>query len=245
MGPQGEKGADGALPEVLPWSKDDRTLWLRGACVTHRGGMWQAKCPTAAEPGDAANEWRCLAVGVSNIFFEQSTENPRKAVLTITLSNLDVIERSVALQIPLHKGKWEADDDYEVNDEVASDGCTWRARTASKGVEPGKSDAWVLVAKKGRTGPQGERGERGPVGGPGARGEKGERGEKGIDGQPGPRGERAVLTRLLGKYRVGLSVRKGESVEHDGHVWVAEVNRPTSVPNAQDDQWTVLAGGNW
>jgi len=82
-----------------------------------------------------------------------SGSDPRAHVLLMELADGSMHARHVRIAVPVHRGKWDADATYSANDEVAWDGHSWRCRRADlRGSEPGKSDAWLMVARRGSKG---------------------------------------------------------------------------------------------
>lgn len=70
--------------------------------------------------------------------------------LCFRLTDGRTIDKEVALPIPLHHGRWEQGRSYGLGDEVANNGCSWRAKRVTM-TEPPSAD-WVLVAKQGAKG---------------------------------------------------------------------------------------------
>lgn len=248
------------MTAALPWSVG--TIYAGLAVVTHRGGTWQAKCETRSEPGDSSGEWRCLAAGVSAVQITGPGATPRETMLRVVLS--DGSEHAVVLrmQVPVHMGKWEPERTYQVNDEVAWSGSTWRAARELVGTEPGNGEGWLLVAKAGRRGEQGERGERGepglqgavgpagpqgergPVGKQGATGERGPAGATGEQGKQGERGETAVLGEFAGPFTAGRRYSRGHIVRAQNALWLCVVRTTMKVPLAgPDGDWVLLLQG--
>lgn len=81
-----------------------------------------------------------------------ATDDPRTYVLRLTLADGEAIEHTFSLPVPLHCGKWDAERAYRLNDLTAWSGNTWCARRETAGEEPGRTDAWHLVAKQGKRG---------------------------------------------------------------------------------------------
>lgn len=75
-------------------------------------------------------------------------------------------------------GKWDENLCYRRGDIVAWDSGSWAAmRVTEKGEQPGTSDAFMILTKRGRAGKQGDPGLPGKQGKPGEPGEKGDKGE--------------------------------------------------------------------
>lgn len=81
-----------------------------------------------------------------------ATDDPRNYVLRLTLESGEVVECQFTLPVPLHMGKWNVERTYSLNDLTAWSGNTWCARRETTGEEPGRTDAWHLVAKQGKRG---------------------------------------------------------------------------------------------
>lgn len=76
-------------------------------------------------------------------------------------------KRIFVLPIPIYRGVWKNEQDYERGDITTVGGSTWHAQTDSKGVRPGNgSKAWQLSVKCGRDGKDGQS-IMGPAGPPG------------------------------------------------------------------------------
>jgi hypothetical protein len=143
-----------------------------GDLVRHNGGVFQAFTDTDAAPGSDRCGWVCVINGVADTRFEMSGPH-RKHIAVMTDGR--AVSHEWRETFPIHKGKWAEGDVYAEGEEVAWDGCTWRAKTAT-GEQPGQSGDWLLVAQRGAAGKRGDLGPRGEKGDQGGRGDKGEPG---------------------------------------------------------------------
>jgi len=117
-----------------------------GALATHRGGLWQARDDTQAEPGTGL-DWRLIANGIADLSGSVDENDPRLMTFSMHLASGDQINLEHRLPLPLHRGRYEAGTEYQQGDEVALNGSSWRARETTMTSPPGS--AWLLVAKTG------------------------------------------------------------------------------------------------
>jgi hypothetical protein len=87
-------------------------------------------------------------------------------------------------------GKWDQSKEYRIGDIVGWEHASWICNGKTQD-EPGKSDAWMIQAERGKKGDKGERGFKGDPGVPGPVGLTGPAGPRGLpgpQGNPGPQG---------------------------------------------------------
>ena len=138
-GPQGEKGEQGSLPTVEPYTPG--RIYYRGNVVADETGSYQAKRDTAKVPCPESEDWTCLA--------RSGTDGQDGRPLR-------------------PRGTYDPNgQDYCWLDVVMLNGSSFVALRDDPGPCPGEN--WQLVAsagKRGQQGLKGERGERGPAGPP-------------------------------------------------------------------------------
>lgn len=118
----------------------ERIAALDGQLSAHRLVLTDMRTPAPAVSHHQA--------GIDDISVEMVGD--RTLHLCFVLTDGRKIDKEVSLPIPLHHGRWEKDRSYGLGDEVANNGCTWRAKRATT-TEPPSAD-WVLVAKQGAKG---------------------------------------------------------------------------------------------
>ena len=263
--PRPRDGKDGTVPPAGLYIPG--RVYDAGECVTAHGGLWQAVQRTATAPDPEDRAWRVLADGTESYVGEVDADDPRAFSLTNRLSSGTVHEAAFRLAVPLHRGHYQSDTTYELNDEVALDGSTWVCVVELATTAPPSAE-WKLAAQRGgrgKTGPRGERGERGERGLPGAKGEPGI-GEK---GDPGPRGAGLAGVeeiapgiirlqyedgdvsppiavpgmRFIGVYVPGETYERGDLVRFGYHLFVCQ-ERTNTMPTATGDEWALLIPGN-
>jgi hypothetical protein len=129
-------------------------VWTAGrhsasTSVRHANGLFMARRDTEHEPPH--EDWLPLVVGLAG--FELSWNGERTVALRTRLSDGTGYEMIRTLAVPLFRGYWSSDADYEEGDRVARFG-EWHALKASKGVEPGSAgsdEAWLRVNGKANT----------------------------------------------------------------------------------------------
>jgi hypothetical protein len=188
-GPPGEPGKEGSPGLPGPRGEVPPPVFLRdgqgapaGTWGVWNGGLWYARANTEAAP-DRDASWMLMANGFAGAEF-QVTKEGAEGVLALVLSDGSRKEFAIPLSPVEHLGPWTAGEIYTLNQEVAYNGCTWRARGRT-GSEPGKDENWRLVSSRGKAGP---RGEQGPAGTIGLTGPKGPRGRGVADLGIDPRG---------------------------------------------------------
>jgi hypothetical protein len=166
-GPQGQEGRLGSVAGVKTLRAGHR--YLEQDLATWRGGLWQAGRDTTLTPEDD-DSWKLIVNGVNPDGVQMAYE-PDGDVATLSFGMADGRKHSVKICVsPVkHLGAYEEGREYHLNDEVAFNGCTWRALRSTDTSPPGED--WRLVSQRGKSGPRGEpgpHGPAGPVGPPGA-----------------------------------------------------------------------------
>ena len=259
--PRPRDGRDAFLPIAAAYVTG--RVYEPGEVCTHRAGCWQAINRTAEEPGPEAAGWRVLADGLAGLELIRD-EDPRSFWLGFDQS--DGLRRDLFLRLPLtlHRGLYASDALYELNDEVAMNGSTWRCLVEKATTSP-PSDEWSLVAVRGErgargaVGPQGERGVQGVPGRDGEQGPQGEQGERGIsvtgvireapgiirlqyeDDTVSPPIDLTTI-RYRGVYTPGETYQPGDLVRFGYHLFVAQ-NTTNNVPQANSEDWSLFLPG--
>jgi hypothetical protein len=136
-----------AIPPFVP-----PLVWTRGrhgagTVVRHRNGVFMARRDTGAEPG--TNEaWLPLLVGVAALDLRWKDE--RALLLAVELSDGTIVETERQMAVPIVRGYWDAEANYEPGDRVFRYG-EWHACKPSQGIDPtaaGSEQAWVKVSGK-------------------------------------------------------------------------------------------------
>jgi hypothetical protein len=115
-----------------------------GVTVRHRNGLFLARRDTDGEPGKD-DGWLPLLVGVAGL--DLHWEGERTVALRAMLSDGTIYEMIRKLAVPIVRGYWSADADYDAGDRVFRFG-EYHALVPSKGVEPGSAGAeetWLKV----------------------------------------------------------------------------------------------------
>jgi hypothetical protein len=258
--PRPRDGRDGHL--TIAHAYVPGRVYDPGEIARHLGGTWQAIDRTTEAPGPAAATWRIIADGLHEIDVAQL--DARSFMLGIDQS--DGLRRELPLRfpIPLHRRQYRGDVVYELGDEVALDGSSWRC-LVDKATSSPPSDEWALVAQRGGRGRQGERGPQGE------QGEAGAPGQEGLQGRPGEVGPRGrsiasvwqerpgLLTlqydddtvsppldltvfRYAGTYSPGQSYASGDVVRFGFNLWIAR-ERTNVVPSATTPAWAMFLPG--
>jgi predicted nucleic acid-binding Zn-ribbon protein len=167
-GSPGPRGEPGQIPPPL-FLQDDQGA-PAGTWGVWKGGLWYARANTEAAP-DRDASWILMANGFAGAEFIV-TKDGAEGVLALILSDGARKEFAIPLSPVEHLGPWTAGEVYTLNQEVAYNGGTWRARGTTS-TEPGKDDKWRLVSQRGKAGPKGDPGSvglKGPAGPPGPKG---------------------------------------------------------------------------
>jgi hypothetical protein len=134
------------VPPFLP-----PPIWTAGrhpgtTVVRHCNGLFMARRDTDAEPPH--EDWLPLVVGVAGLDLRWTGD--RTMAMRARLSDGTQYETIRTLAIPIVRGYWSADADYEEGDRVFRYG-EFHALQASRGIEPGiagSDDHWLKVGGK-------------------------------------------------------------------------------------------------
>jgi len=119
-----------------------------GVSVRHRNGLFMARRDTEDEPGRGDGAWLPLVVGLAGLDLRWTGE--RQLAVRAALSDGTTYELLHRIAVPIVRGYWTADADYEVGDRVFRYG-EFHALEASRGVEPGSpgsEETWLKVGGK-------------------------------------------------------------------------------------------------
>jgi hypothetical protein len=136
-----------ALPPFVPppvWTEGRHGA---GVMVRHRNGLFLARRDTYGEPGKD-DAWLPVLVGLSGL--DLRWEGERTVALRAMLSDGTSYEMVRTLAVPIVRGYWSAEADYEPADRVFRFG-EWHALQASKGIQPGtrgSEEHWLKVGGK-------------------------------------------------------------------------------------------------
>jgi hypothetical protein len=142
--------------------------YQEGTIGTWRGGLWQAWRDTKDVPVEDGG-WRLLANGVADVSLIENNAGDSVSFV-MELADQTLVTKHIDLALVKHRGTYDPECEYKLNEEVAWNGSTWRALRSTRGVEPPGED-WRLVAQRGKSGPRGDPGPiglTGPGGPPGA-----------------------------------------------------------------------------
>jgi hypothetical protein len=260
--PRPRDGRDGYL--AIAHSHVAGRVYDPGELCRHRSGTWQAIDRTTETPGPDATTWRVIADGVAEIEPLGDAADPR--VFGYAIEQSDGLRRELTTRfpIPLHRRQFASDASYEMGDEVALDGSTWRCLVERATTSP-PSPEWALIAQRGGRGKQGERGPQGDQGASGVPGRQGEPGAIGLAG-PAGRGVSGVrragvgLIQLIfddeelsapidvsafryrGAYGPGETYGAGDVVRLGYNLWIALASTET-VPSNTSPDWVLFLPG--
>ena len=119
-----------------------------GVSVRHRNGLFMARRDTEDEPGRGDGAWLPLVVGLAGLDLRWTGE--RQLAVRAALSDGTTYELLHQIAVPIVRGYWSAEADYDVGDRVFRFG-EFHALQASRGVEPGASgseETWLKVGGK-------------------------------------------------------------------------------------------------
>jgi hypothetical protein len=159
-GPQGQAGQPGQLTNVVTirngvdYGEHTLGYW--------RGGLWLATKDVRQPPGEDLS-WKLVVNGLDpQSFCMDYSQDGETGTFEFALSDGTKKSFQACFSPVRHLGAWETDIEYSLNDEVAFNGCTWRALRPTTSQPP--SEDWRLVSQRGKSGPRGESGPSGPPG---------------------------------------------------------------------------------
>lgn len=142
-GERGDPGRDALALDVLP-AIDETKSYPRGTWARHLNGLWRAAADT-----QGLRNWECMVPGIASVSIEHEE---RSLTLSVSLSNGDKVEKSVAMENPIDRGVYTPDRKYLKGDGVTWGGSWWIAQVDEPTDKPGTSDQWRLAVKRGRDG---------------------------------------------------------------------------------------------
>lgn len=137
-----------ALPPFVPppaWTEGRHGA---GVSVRHRNGLFVARRDTETEPGRDDGAWLPLVVGIAGLDLRWTGE--RDVAFRASLSDGTHYELMRHIPVPIVRGYWLAEVDYEIGDRVFRWG-EFHALEPSRGVEPGtpgSESKWLKVGGK-------------------------------------------------------------------------------------------------
>lgn len=159
-GPQGLAGPTGQIANVktirkgVEYHEHDLGYW--------RGGLWLATKDVRQPPGEDLS-WKLVVNGIDPESFRMSySQDGDIGTFSFALSDGTSKEFRACFSPVRHLGAWEENTEYTLNDEIAFNGCTWRALRSTMSQPPGED--WRLVSQRGKSGPRGVDGPQGPPG---------------------------------------------------------------------------------
>jgi hypothetical protein len=135
------------LPPFVPPPVWTEGRHCAGVTVRHRNGLFLARRDTEGEPGKD-DGWLPLLVGLAGL--DLHWEGERTVALRAMLSDGTCYVMIRTFAVPIVRGYWSADADYEPGDRVFRFG-EFHALQASKGIEPGSAGSegrWLKVGGK-------------------------------------------------------------------------------------------------
>lgn len=137
-----------ALPPFVPppaWTEGRHGA---GVSVRHRNGLFVARRDTETEPGRDDGAWLPLVVGIAGLDLRWIGE--RDVAFRASLSDGTHYELCRHIAVPIVRGYWSAETEYEIGDRVFRWG-EFHALEPSCGVEPGlpgSEATWLKVGGK-------------------------------------------------------------------------------------------------
>lgn len=128
----------------MPWTPGRHGA---GAVVRHRNGVFSARRDTEREPG-TDEAWLPILVGLAGI--DLRWEGERTVALRAMLSDGTSYEMIRTLAVPIVRGYWSAEAEYEPGDRVFRFG-EWHAVQSSRAIDPTSPAAdgiWLKVSGK-------------------------------------------------------------------------------------------------
>lgn len=143
-GKDGVDGRDAYDIEIEPHI-NEKEQYERGTFATHKGGLWRAYERTHGMRG-----WECIVAGISD--FDVEYDGERKAVIKITKSTGETVEKEVRIPAIIGKGVWREGMKCEPGDYVQLSGSIWRCKAETDARPTDNSDHWEVAVKRGGTG---------------------------------------------------------------------------------------------
>lgn len=153
-GKDGTHGRDAAEIDPIPHI-DETKDYPRGVWAHKDGGLVRS---------NGQGGWDVMQNGIASIGIEQSTENPRRLSVLVKTTDGKAERQVFQIPMPLYRGVYKADADYEQGDTVTWDGSVWHGNAKTPKGAPGKSPDWQLIVKRGNNGKDGTNGLIGPQG---------------------------------------------------------------------------------
>jgi hypothetical protein len=209
-GVDGKDGKDARFTQPLPY--ESGKTYEFGAWVTHDSGVWvAARRQVTTAPGEAT-DWDCVLPGVKAVKTSM-LEDGRTVHMTCLLADGSTHEDKFRLDIPLVRGVYAENREYEKDDICTFDGSWWVAQKSGALPRPGSDGtAWRLTVKRGKDG-------------------------KDLK-QPAPQ-----VIRHAGDWQDGIEYPVNVTVDHAGVRWLAmrsNRERPPFVTLMSNDTWTKL-----
>lgn len=142
-GAAGNAGRDAAAIEFV--SLDPAKSYPRGTFGLHKAGVWYAERATEGMEG-----WRLVASGICGAKAALLSDG-RTFEFTFERSDGSAETSRAKAAIPAHTGVWREGVAYEKGDQVQHAGSSWAALEVTTD-KPGDSQAWTLIARRGRDG---------------------------------------------------------------------------------------------
>ena len=121
-----------------------------------QAGALKAAAPAARSSGLTEAELKALAKGMHDFLRDTFAPEMMETIETMMRTRQARLEERVRAieERPLLEdcGVWNARTDYHPGNCVVHDGSSWIAKTWHSREQPGKSDSWRLMARKGRDG---------------------------------------------------------------------------------------------
>lgn len=150
-GEDGEPGRDALQIDILP-TIDLQRSYPRRTYAQWKGGVIVSTRTTDAVkdgPIDRAG-WAVVIEGIDDVAIVQG-ENLRSFAIGMRLTSGALKSAEFAMPVMIQRGIWKPGV-YEHGDVTTRDGSQWHCEAERTEAEPGKSDDWRLIVKKGRDG---------------------------------------------------------------------------------------------
>lgn len=145
---KGEDGIDRPIVDIQTVSEGERIE--KGTMVTHKGGLWWSTRKSKGTPDEDVASYMLAVRGVDTVSVSQEDERTVRFITRYTDGEESV--QYINLHTVEHKGLWKIGEIYDINDEVALNGGTYRSVAADNEDRPGDSGTWKTVAQRGKTG---------------------------------------------------------------------------------------------